>query len=97
MWPAEAVRLRWLSGTSLGREVVPDVWSMRATSSGEAKPARAGAPESNRSGRRVKPPAGPWVSGTSSTIGMPRATATARAGLSMPSWMTSTRAFRSER
>ena len=34
MWRAEAQTLRWLSGTILGREVVPEVCSTSATSSG---------------------------------------------------------------
>ena len=33
MWRAEAARLRWSSGTILGREVVPEVCSTRASSS----------------------------------------------------------------
>ena len=36
MWPAEAQTLRCDSGTILGREVVPEVCSTRATSSGLA-------------------------------------------------------------
>src|SRR5205823_4687810 len=37
MWRAEAVRLLWLSGTCFGREVVPEVWSTSAISSGWAR------------------------------------------------------------
>ena len=36
--PADAMRLAWVSGTIFGREVVPDVWSTRATSSAPARP-----------------------------------------------------------
>ncbi len=38
MWRAEAQTLRWLSGTIFGREVVPEVCSTSATSSGCAIP-----------------------------------------------------------
>src|SRR5262249_54017544 len=43
MWRAEARMLRWESGTSFGREVVPEVCSSRATSSASAIPPAAGA------------------------------------------------------
>ena len=35
---AEAATLAWESGTSFGREVVPEVWRRSATSSGSARP-----------------------------------------------------------
>ena len=41
MWPAEAQTLRCDSGTILGREVVPEVCSTSATSSGPANPPAA--------------------------------------------------------
>ncbi len=58
MFCAEAARLRWRSGTILGREVVPEVCSTSATSSGPgcAGPASANGTES------VKLPAGPLSS-----------------------------------
>ena len=38
MFSAVAQTLRWSRGTSLGREVVPEVWRRRAMSSGVAMP-----------------------------------------------------------
>ena len=46
MLRAEAARLRWRSGTIFGRDVVPEVCSTRATSSGSA--AARGIRERNR-------------------------------------------------
>ena len=43
MFQPEAQRLRWLSGTILGRDVVPEVCSTSATSSAPASPCAAGA------------------------------------------------------
>src|SRR5918995_4111738 len=44
IWEAEAARLASLSGTSFGRDVVPEVWSSNAMSSALAKPGTAGWP-----------------------------------------------------
>ena len=60
MFPADTARLRWLSGTSFGREVVPEVCSSSATSSGAtssgaARAGRAGVAAASL-GRRLRPP-----------------------------------------
>ena len=83
------------SGTIFGRDVVPDVCSTSATSSASAAPGCAAAPASTASGLKVKCPAGP--DGINSITGIPRASATARAGVSMPCCTTSAFAFRSDR
>ena len=41
---ADAQTLVWVSGTSFGRDVVPDVGSTSATSSGRARPLRISTP-----------------------------------------------------
>jgi hypothetical protein len=93
MLRAEAVRLCWRSGTILGRDVVPEVWSTSATSSESG----CGAPASANGIESVKPPAGPLSSGVNSITGMLRRAATARAGESGPPSMISTLAWRSSR
>ena len=95
MLPAEAVTLRWVSGTIFGRAVVPEVCSTSATSSLPARPGCAAFPASPPS--RMKQPAPLSTSGTSSSTGTPNRCATARAGVSTPRCTTSARAFRSVR
>jgi hypothetical protein len=98
MWRAEAVTLRWESGTSFGREVVPEVCSSSATSSAVAKPPAAGPPAgapTPSSGCSANRPAGPFVSAASSSTRTPWRRATARAGLSSPAVVTSARGCRS--
>ncbi len=98
MWRAEAHRFCCDSGTIFGREVVPEVCSTMATSSGSAKPPLAAgvavlpAPTSS-----VKLPAPAPASGTSSTMGTPSFLAAARAGVSTPRMTISSFAFRSSR
>jgi len=58
MWRAEAATLRCSSGTILGREVVPEVCRISATSSGPAA-AVSGVPPAVPSARRANRPAGP--------------------------------------
>jgi hypothetical protein len=94
MLRAEAQRFFCDSGTIFGREVVPEVCSTMATSSGWAKPPlAAGFPRSAPCS--VKLPAPAAVSGTSSTMGTPSLAAAARAGVSTPCMAISNLAFRS--
>src|SRR5688572_1774548 len=77
MLPAEITRLRWLRGTILGRAVVPEVWSTRATSSdwantgvwgGTSPPSRCNvyAPASPvRARRMTSAPAAAWAASAS--------------------------------
>ena len=99
MLRADAATLRCHSGTILGRAVVPEVCSTSTTSSASANPGADGAwlTPSAASLRSVNAPAGPSLSGTRLTIGMWRAAATSRDGLSIPSRITSARALRSDR
>ena len=73
---AEASTFRWDSGTSFGREVVPEVCSSSATSSG---PEKAGSPLPAAVFRRNDPAA--VASGRSSMMETPSAPAAWRAGL----------------
>jgi len=57
MFSAEAARFDWSSGTIFGRDVVPEVCRISATSPAPGSPARAGA--ALPSAWRVKAPAGP--------------------------------------
>lgn len=93
MWAAEAHRLRWLRGTILGREVVPEVCSTSATSSGPAKPVSRGGPTG--SPRSVNTPAGASSATATPITGMPSVRAASMAGppiRSGPSGTSSTRA-----
>src|SRR6185437_4359810 len=93
---AVAAMLAGDSGTILGRDVVPDVCSTNAMSSGCEKPDDVGLPDIAPRGSSVKPPAGP-ACGTRSIIGTPSFCATPITGLSMPASITSALALRSER
>src|SRR5690606_27496387 len=95
MLRAVAHMLRWLSGTIFGREVVPEVCSTSATSSGSAGPACAGLPAVGPD--RVKAPAGAPGGTASVTIGIDRARATSSAGEVEPASTTSALAPRSDR
>ena len=77
---ADAHSWRCVSGTSFGREVVPDVCSTSATSSGSGRVVRAPRPTALRRGRRRR--RGPDGSTCSSSTWMPRSAATSRAGVS---------------
>ena len=77
LW-AEAARLAWLSGTSLGREVVPDVCSRSAMSSSLATPVATAGPTDGPSIEKV--PAGSLASKVSRRTAMPSLSATAIAG-----------------
>ena len=97
MFRAEAVTLRWSSGTIFGREVDPEVCSTRATSSGCASPPSNGPAPFFCKSRSEKAPA-PWSRwGTRSMVGMRSLVATARAGESRPTSTTSALARRSVR
>ena len=95
MWCAEAVTLRWVSGTIFGRDVVPEVCSTSAMSSACAVPGCAAVPDSGVTGSRVNDPAG--APGTSSTSGTPARAAASRAGVSAPRSTSIARGFRSDR
>ena len=51
-------RLAWLSGTSFGREVVPEVWRRSATSPSSARPGRAASPPAAPSSVNGRPARG---------------------------------------
>ena len=95
MCRADAQTFRWLSGTILGREVVPEVCSTSAVSSASAAPGAPAAPRNSDSS--ANPPAGPSLSGVSSISGTPAAAAASRAGESSPRCTSTARASRSER
>ena len=103
MWPAEAVTLRCISGTILGRDVVPEVCSTSAISSGsgalsrEAPRLASRAASSLLSGTRSNVPAGRMSSLPSARTGMRRLRATCVAGPSSPRATTSTAGLRSDR
>ena len=90
MLRADAARFAWLSGTILGREVVPEVCRMSAVAPAE----RACAPVSGASTRRTAPDCRPSAR---RSAGTPWATATSIAGLAAPSATTSALAFKSSR
>ena len=91
--PAEAARLAPDKGTIFGREVVPEVCSTRAMSSGSAGGAASGTEPPTS---RLKLPAGPLMSSASSIRVAPCFSATARAGVSSPAATITAFAFRSE-
>ena len=81
---ADAMILRCISGTTLGRDVVPDVCRTSASLSAPAGVASASASNS------LKAPAGSLSPTTASTTGIDSALAAARTGFSLPaSTMTS--------
>src|SRR6186713_2405388 len=85
MFAAELQRFAWVNGTTFGRDVVPDVVRIRATSGPSSSPSDDGA----RSGpSSVNIPAG-WVSSITRRItGRPRLRAAASAGESAGSEVT---------
>src|SRR5690606_6751200 len=83
MLRAVAQMLRWLSGTVLGRDVVPEVCSTSAMSSVPAWPVALAWPVLGP--LRVKAPAGAPSGTRKVTIGIDRARATSRAGEVEPS------------
>ena len=90
---ADAARLAWVSGTFFGREVVPDVCSASAASSGAAGRASA-RPDAGEPVSAKSPAAAP---ASSSNTGIPRRAAAPRAGLSASAARISARAPRSPR
>ena len=85
MLRADAHTFRCDSGTILGRDVVPDVCKINATSSACAgPPCAAGAVCADAAARSSKSPAPRSGWGTSSITAMPSLAATARAGVSAP-------------
>jgi hypothetical protein len=95
MFRADAARFDCRSGTILGRDVVPDVCRIKATSpaSGAALSAIPALP----SALRANAPAGPAPSGTSRMTLKPSPSAAANAGPSSPSIRMIALAFRSSR
>ena len=92
---AEAHTLRWVKGTILGREVVPEVCSTKATSSACAMPAsRAGCAEREEVSS-VKEPAPCWGVGRKYTIDTPNFLAISTAGDCEPCSTTMALAFKS--
>ena len=91
---AETASWRCVSGTSFGRDVVPDVWRARATAPGSGL--LVGDPSSGTPSR-VKIPAGCDGSTWRSSTRIPRDRATSRAGVSSESLTTTARASRSSR
>ena len=88
---ADAARFVWVSGTSFGRLVVPEVCNNNATSSASGSGSGAGAPREERPGNANDPS---FSDRTSITL-IPNAAATSRAGVSMSSSTTSIRGARS--
>ena len=98
MLRAEAQTLRCESGTIFGRDVVPEVCSTSATSSGWAKPPWAGlaapAGEASRSSKLPAPRSG---CASNSMMRTPSLRATSSAGEVLPASTSSAFAFRSDR
>src|SRR5262252_8241855 len=95
---ADAHTLRWVSGTILGRDVVPDVCSTSATSSGLAKSALVeddSVPFPSNASENV--PAPRSACATSRATGTPSFAATSTDGESFPGATMSSFAPRSER
>jgi hypothetical protein len=94
MLRAEVRRFVWVSGTILGRPVVPEVWSTRAMSWGSACAPSAfaapAAPSSSNTPSRA-------AEGTSSMTGTPSALATSVEAEATPRWTTRALALRSVR
>ena len=94
---AEAQTLRCVSGTILGRDVVPEVCSTKATSSAYAMPAEAAVAACLDEVSSVNEPAPRAGVGKRYTIDTPNFSATATAGDAEPFSTTSALAFRSFR
>ena len=95
MLRADAQRFAPVSGTILGRDVVPEVWSTSAASSLRVAISRASPAPFGMS--RVKPPAPALVSGVRQMIGTSTRAAASMAGLSAPASRISALALRSSR
>jgi hypothetical protein len=95
MLRADAQRFLWLSGTILGRDVVPDVCRTSATSSPLANPPRTAVAAAPAWPAKPNRPA--CSLGTISSSGMPSLPAALTAGDSLPFSTSSALAFRSER
>ena len=92
---ADVQMLAPVRGTIFGREVVPDVWRMSATSCASAGPVRAaGFPASPQSRNAPAPPSG---SGMSVMTATPSFCAACSAGNSLPTSTISALALRSLR
>ena len=87
MAAADAHKLACVKGTSFGREVVPEVWSKRATSSGRAGPpvvtGKRGRPSTGPNSRKA--PAAWSRQGDNSINGRSALPAAARTGDGTPS------------
>ena len=95
-FPTDASRLRCVSGTFLGRDVVPDVCSTSATSSARRNPpSRAEAADPGAASRNT--PVSAPSTGNTSTTGTPCACATARAAGACPAWRSASRGLRLEK
>jgi hypothetical protein len=94
MLRAEAHRLRCVSGTILGRDVVPEVCSTSATSSGWARPPDVAATPLGPVSKLKVPAASPATMGST---GIPSFCAAATAGDSLPCSTISALACRSDR
>ena len=98
MLRADAQRFAPVSGTILGRDVVPEVWSTSAASSASTSPPSFAAPAPAPAGvSRAKVPAPACASGVSPMIGTPTRCAASTAAPSAPASRISARARRSER
>ena len=91
---ADAQRLAPVSGTILGRDVVPEVWSTSAASSSSSPLPRLAVPDGMS---RLKQPAPAPGSGVRPMIGTPTRAAASMAGLSAPASRISALARRSSR
>ena len=99
MLRAEAQRFAPVSGTILGRDVVPEVWSTSAASSLSPSSPAAAAPAAPAAASRVKAPAPALAcaSGVSPMIGTPTRCAASTAAPSVPLSRISALARRSSR
>ena len=95
MLRAEVQMLAWRSGTIFGREVVPEVCRMSATSSGSTGPGRMAAPSGEPESSNAPAPA--CRSGVSVMSATPSFSAARSAGDSLPASTISALALRSSR
>src|SRR5271165_741660 len=93
MLPADFVTLACDSGTIFGRDVVPEVWRISATSSAAARPGRAAAPFTAPESENA--PAPRVGSGVSVNTATPSFFAASIAGDALPASTTSAPALRS--